>query len=161
MFRFAGSALLLGTALGSYNKIAMYEPETEMEPLLKIDLDMEEINDKAGSGDFLDALFVYENGGNGKCTQPQIEAATAFGRPRSSGACFEKTTNDPVGNSLKSTSIRTLHGFATSGSEMVADKSDKWYNIYKNYWASTEMTDADAAKYADTNVRAAFEGTGV
>ena len=67
-----------------------------------------------------------------------------------------KTTADPVGNSLKSSSIRTLYSFATS-SKMGAET---WYNIYKNYWKSTGMTADEAAKYSDTNVRAAFAGTG-
>merc|ERR1719252_89664 len=48
-------------------------------------------------------------------------------------------------------------GFATAGSKLGAEK---WYNVYKNYWKSTGMTADEAASYADTNVRPAFEGTG-
>merc|ERR1719217_904443 len=141
---------------GGFTQIAGYIPSSNVVPHSKIDEDMDEINDLVGSGSFSDALFVYENGGNGKCTQAQIDAATGFGAPASSGACQGKTTADPVGNSLKSSSIRTLKGFATSTS-MAAEK---WYNVYKNYWKSTGMTADKAAKYADTNVRDAFEGTG-
>ena len=177
MFRFAGAALLLGTALGSahgdlvaagaaadtypnpknFGQIAGYIPSSNVVPHAAIDLDMQEVSSLVGD-DFPGALFVYENGGNGKCTQAQIDAATGFGVPASSGACQGKTAGtDPVGNSLKKTSIRTLKGFATSSS-MAAET---YYNIYKNYWKSTGMTDEEAAKYSDTNVRPAFEGTGV
>ena len=173
MFRFAGAALLLGTALGDlvaagtaadkdtigggFAQIAGYIPSSNVVPHAAIDEDMAEVNTFVGSGAFSDALFVYEKGGNSKCTDAQIAAATAFGAPAASGACFGKTTADPVGNSLKSTSIRTLKGFATAGSKLGAEK---WYNVYKNYWKSTGMTADEAASYADTNVRPAFEGTG-
>ena len=142
---------------GGFAQIAGYIPSSNVVPHSKIDEDMDEINGLVGSGDFSDALFVYEKGGNSKCTDAQIAAATAFGAPAASGACFGKTTADPVGNSLKSTSIRTLKGFATAGSKLGAEK---WYNVYKNYWKSTGMTAEEAAKYSDTNVRPAFEGTG-
>jgi hypothetical protein len=109
----------------------------------------------SGGYDFAAALFVYENGGNGKCTQAQIDAATGFGEPASSGACKDGTKDvSPVGNSLKSDKIRTLSAFATSSSM----KAERWYNIYKNYWASNGMTAAEAAKYSDTYVRTAMAG---
>merc|ERR1719217_1469732 len=109
----------------------------------------------SGGYDFAAALFVYENGGNGKCTQAQIDAATGFGKPASSGACKDGTKDvSPVGNSLKSDKIRTLSAFATSSSM----KAEKWYNVYKNYWASNGMTAAEAAKYSDTYVRTAMAG---
>jgi hypothetical protein len=161
MFRFAGAALLLGTALGSFDTIGGYLPETDVVPHSKIDLDMQEINSLLGQAtgaDFTSALFVYENGGNGKCTQALIDAATAYGAPATSGACFGNAVDDPVGNSLKSDDIRTLKGFATSGKKKMS--AEYWYNIYKNYWASTGMAATDAENYADTNVRAAFAGTG-
>jgi len=141
----------------NFGQIAGYIPSSNVVPHAAIDLDMQEVSSLVGD-DFPGALFVYENGGNGKCTQAQIDAATGFGVPASSGACQGKTAGtDPVGNSLKKTSIRTLKGFATSSS-MAAET---YYNIYKNYWKSTGMTDEEAAKYSDTNVRPAFEGTGV
>ena len=152
MFRFAGAALLLRTALGASHAvdlvaeglkadkdtissgetaIAGYIPSSNVVPHSKVDLDMAEINTAVGSGDFATALFVYESGGGGKCTDALITANTGFGTP---DACIAgKTTDDPVGNSLKSTSIRTLYSFATS-SKMGAET---WYNIYKNYWTST------------------------
>ena len=170
MFRFAGAALLLGTALGDlvaagtaadkdtigggFAQIAGYIPSSNVVPHSLVDLDMHEINEKVGT-DFPGALFVYENGGGGKCTDALITANTGCGTP---DACIAgKTTDDPVGNSLKSSSIRTLKGFATS-TKMAAEK---WFNTYKNYWKMTGMTADEAAKYSDTNVRPAFEGTGV
>jgi len=188
MIRFAGAALLLGTAHGAAHAlvaageaadkdtlsfgadaIAGYIPSSDVVPHSKIDLDMQEVSSLVGSEDFADALFVYEKGGNDKCTQAQIDAATKFGEPASSGGCFEKTTADPVGNSLKKTSVRTLHGFAVAGPDKMA--AEKWFNVYKNYWTSvytpSGATDAQedaaalkGAKYADTNVRDAFKGEG-
>jgi len=129
--------------------IAGYKPATNVVPHSKVDLDMKEINDLVKEAKFDEALFVYEKGGNGKCTDALIAAAV------SGDSCFEKTTNDAVGNSIKgSGSVRTLFGFATCGSTCAAKLgAEKWYNIYANYW--------DDAKYADTYVRPALEGTGM
>jgi len=142
--------------LGGFAQIAGYIPSSNVVPHSLVDLDMHEINEKVGT-DFPGALFVYENGGGGKCTDALITANTGFGTP---DACIAgKTTDDPVGNSppMASGRIRTLKGFATSSSLA----AEKWYNIYKNYWKMTGMTADEAAKYSDTNVRPAFEGTGV
>jgi hypothetical protein len=146
MFRIAG-AVLFGGALGSYERIALYEPETDVVPHSKVDLDMKEINDLVVAAEFTDALFVYENGGGGKCSFDDISNAV------DGDSCFEKTVYDAKGNSVKgSGAIRTLHGFATCGSTCETKfGAEKWYNIYKNYW--------EDAKYADTFVRDAFLGT--
>jgi hypothetical protein len=146
MLRTVGAALLCGKALGSYERIALYEPETDVTTHAKVDLDMEEINTLVGTADFAGALFVYENGGGGKCSATDISGA-ASGNP-----CFEKTTNDAKGNSVKgSGAIRTLLGFATCGSTCENKMgAEKWYNVYKNYW--------NDPKYADTYVRDAFTG---
>merc|ERR1719160_606210 len=86
-------------------------------------------------------------GGGGLCTQADIDAATS-----SSDPCANATTSDPKGNSVKgSGSIRTLAGFATSGAAKMS--SEKWWNVYKNYWGD--------ANYADTFALAALDGTGV
>merc|ERR1719426_212277 len=145
MLRTAG-AVLFGGALGSYERIAMYEPETDVVPHSKVDLDMKEINDLVKTASFTDALFVYENGGGGKCSADDIaNAATG-------DSCLSKTTDDAKGNSVKgSGAIRTLFGFAACGSTCEAKMgAEKWYNVYKNYW--------NDAKYADTYVRDAFTG---
>ena len=111
MLRTVGAALLCGKALGSYERIALYEPETDVTTHAMVDLDMAEINDKVGSADFAGALFVYENGGGGLCSAGDISSAV------SGDSCFEKTTSDAKGNSVKgSGAIRTLLGFATCGS---------------------------------------------
>jgi len=133
--------------------IAGYIPSSNVVPHSKVDLDMAEINTAVGSGDFATALFVYESGGGGKCTDALITANTGFGSP---DACVAGSLDGAVGNSLKSSEIRRLFKFATSTS-MAAER---WYNIYKNYWKSTGMTADEAAKYSDTNVRPALAGTG-
>jgi hypothetical protein len=124
----------------------------------EVDLDMEEIEIAVGlltEEGLTSALFVYENGGGGKCTAELIAANTGYGSP---DACISTaTTNDPVGNSLKSSEIRKLLAFTDNFPKMEAEK---WFNVYKNYWASTGMADELAQKYSDTNVRAAFAGTG-
>jgi hypothetical protein len=149
MSLFAATHLLFGVALGSYDRIALYEPETDVVPHSKIDLDMKEISDLVGDANFDGALFVYENGGNGKCTDALIDAAV------SGDSCFGMTTDNAVGNSVKgSGAIRTLFGFATCGSTCAVKLgAEKWYNVYANYW--------DDAKYADTYVRGALAGTGM
>merc|ERR1719443_12912 len=118
------ASLLFGITLASYARIALYEPETDVVPHSKVDLDMKEINDLVGNAKFDEALFVYENGGNGKCTQAEIDAAnnadTSAADKKckdSSDSCCGMTTDNAKGNSVKgSGSVRTLSGFATCGS---------------------------------------------
>jgi hypothetical protein len=146
MSRFAVANLLFGTALASYDVIAGYRPETDVVPHSAVDRDMQEINTLAGSYDFDAALFVYENGGNGKCSATDISGAA------SGDSCFGKTTDNAKGNSVKgSGEIRTLMGFATCGSTCETKLgAEKWYNVYKNYW--------NDPKYADTYVRGPSAG---
>jgi hypothetical protein len=129
-----------------YELIAGYAPATDVVPHSKVDLDMKEINDLVKEAKFAEALFVYEKGGGGKCTDADISAAG------DKDPCKGKTTNDAKGNSVKgSGSIRTLYGFAACGSTCEKKMgAEKWYNVYKNYWGD--------AKYADTFVRDAFTG---
>jgi hypothetical protein len=136
------------STLGGGAKIAGYMPATNVVPHSQIDLDMQEVNTLVGTPDFAGALFVYEKGGNGKCSDSDISGAVT-GDP-----CKDKTTNDAKGNSVKgSGAIRTLMGFATCGSTCEAKLgAEKWYNVYKNYW--------DDAKYADTYVRGIFAPDG-
>merc|ERR1719443_405528 len=155
------ASLLFGITLASYERIAMYEPATNVVPHAKVDLDMKEINDLVGNAKFDEALFVYANGGNGKCTQAEIDAAnnadTSAADEKckdSSDSCCGMTTANAKGNSVKgSGSVRTLSGFATCGSTCEAKLgAEKWYNVYKNYWKD--------AKYADTYVRGIFAPDG-
>jgi len=154
MLRIGGAALLFCQALGSYDRIANYEPSTDVVPHSQIDLDMKEVVDALGPKDadaFAAALSIYTNGGGDKCTASEITGAAA------TAPCYQKTTNDVKGNSVgvKSGShwIRTLKGFATCGSTCEAKLgAEKWYNVYKNYYGD--------AKYADTFVQTALTGTG-
>ena len=121
--------------------IAGYTPQTNVAPHSAIDLDMQEVANAASGGDFAQAMFVYENGGGGKCTDAAIAAAV------SGDACFGKTTDDAAGNSVKgSGSIRTLQGFATSGAAKMAN--EVWWPVYSAYWGDPN--------YADTFVQDAY-----
>jgi len=133
-------ALCARGVFASWDAIAFYVPETNVVPHSMIDLDQQEINTFIKT-DFEAAMFVYENGGNGLCTQELIDDAAE------GDSCFEKTTDDAVGNSVKgSGAIRTLQGFATSGRAKMA--SEKWWPIYSAYWGDDN--------YADTFVQTAF-----
>merc|ERR1719443_79917 len=129
--------------------IAGYVPTTNVVPHSKVDLDMKEISEAVASSnnyDFAQAKFVYANGGGGLCTQADIDGAVA------GDSCKDKTTSDAKGNSVKgSGAIRTLQGFATSGAAKMS--TEKWWNVYKNYWGDDN--------YADTYALAALDGTGV
>jgi hypothetical protein len=133
----------------TFAMIAGYLPATNVVPHAKVDLDMKEISDAVASSNsfnFAQAKFVYQNGGGGLCTQADIDAGGA-GNP-----CTGQTTNDAKGNSVKgSGAIRTLQGFATSGAAKMS--TEKWWNVYKNYWGDDN--------YADTYAMAALDGTGV
>merc|ERR1719321_681725 len=126
--------------------IAGYVPATDVVPHSKVDLDMKEISDAiSNSFDFDQAKLVYMNGGGGLCTATDIAYASSF------DPCADKTTYDAKGNSVKgSGAIRTLQGFATSGAAKMS--SEKWWNVYKNYWGDDN--------YADTYAMAALDGTG-
>merc|ERR1711937_111721 len=125
-------------------KIAGYAPATNVVPHAKVDLDMKEIADAASAFDYTQAKFVYEKGGGGLCAQTDIDNAADGTDP-----CFEATTSDPKGNSVKgSGSVRTLKGFATSGAAKMS--AEKWWNVYKNYWGDDN--------YGDTYAQAALTG---
>merc|ERR1719316_2285741 len=69
-------------------RIAGYLPATSVVKHSKVDLDMKEIADAIGAGNFTKAMFVYQNGGGGLCTQADIDAATLASDP-----CTNKTTS--------------------------------------------------------------------
>jgi len=142
--------LLLGATQASYERIAGYEPSTNVVPHSRIDLDMGEIADAMSANDPMEAGKVYAFGGCGNCTVADIQDENAH-------SCYQKTTNDRKGCSVKgSGSIRTIKGFATSGAAKMAE--EKWWPIYKNYWndpnyADTFVEDALADDTLDDAIR--------
>jgi len=155
------AALFGGAAaqLGSHQTLAGYQSASDVGPHSMIDLDMEELETFVGNYDstdgteatwLADALFVYENGGNGKCTQADVDD-TANGHCTAVGGA--------KGNSLKSApTIRTIKGFATkdySSDKLTGVSDNGWYNeplpkLYKAYWKAQGWTDAQANVWADT-----------
>ena len=129
-----------------WQKIAGYESASDVEQHSKIDLDMQEFEDKVGEYDtnanwITEAMFIYENGGNGLCMN-----ANDNGIGCAAGEAW--------GNSLKSSSIRTLKGFATKDyAALTGDYAEKLPPIYTAYWTKNGMTAAEAAIWADTFVR--------
>jgi len=157
MARITLAAALFGGAaaqLGSHQTLAGYQSASDVGPHSMIDLDMEELENFVGNYDSTDgteatwradALFVYENGGNGVCaTADENGIGCAVGGAK--------------GNSLKSSSIRTLKGFATkdySTDKLTGVSDSGWYNeplpkLYKAYWKAQGWTDAQANVWADT-----------
>ena len=111
--------------------LAGYQSASNIEPHSKIDLDMEELETKVGeyatnANWVAEAMFIYENGGGGLCSQADVDAAMT-----SDTTPWCTDTTQALGNSQKSTSIRTLKGFAT-----------------KNY-ASDKLTGADGGNYGE------------
>ena len=140
MTRIIIATALLGRALAqtttpapTYSPtIAGYIPGSNVKPHSMIDLDMAELETFAGGYATsttwrTDALFVYENGGNGKCTTADENGV----------GC---AVGGAKGNSLKSSSVRTIKGFATAGDAKMLN----WdmFPKYKAYW--------NDANYADT-----------
>jgi len=114
-----------------WQTLAGYQTATDVGPHAKIDLDMEELEIKVGEYDInpnwiTEAMFIYENGGGGLCSQADVDAAMT-----SDTTPWCTDTTQALGNSQKSTSIRTLKGFAT-----------------KNY-ASDKLTGADGGNYGE------------
>lgn len=141
MLRVVIGAVGLQWASGSYSSIANYRPETNVVPHSLLDLDMAEVVAACKAGDFAQALFVYDNGGGGLCSQADIATSDT------SSSCYGKTTAHAKGNSIKgSGAIRTLKGFATSGAAKMT--SEKWWPVFSNYWGDEN--------YADTFVRSAL-----
>ena len=134
--------------------IAGYEsPFGRARPHSKIDLDMEDgseqwrVDHSATDGTQTtwrdDALFVYTNGGGGKCTQADVDDTA-------NGWCT--AVDDAKGNSLKSSpTIRHLKGIATKDySPLTGDYAEQLPPIYTAYWTANGMTATEAAVWADT-----------
>mmetsp|Transcript_1033 Transcript_1033/g.2932 ORF Transcript_1033/g.2932 Transcript_1033/m.2932 type:complete len:540 (-) Transcript_1033:88-1707(-) len=127
------AALFGGAAaqIGSHQMLAGYQSASDVGPHSMIDLDMEELETKVGeyatnANWITEAMFIYENGGGGLCSQADVDAAMT-----SDTTPWCTDTTQAFGNSQKSTSIRTLKGFAT-----------------KNY-ASDKLTGADGGNYGE------------
>jgi len=142
-----GRTLAQERQLTTYASIAGYVPASDVVPHSKIDLDMEEIVDAVGLGTaagITEAIRIYTDGGGGLCLQTDVDAATA-----GTATTWCTDTTKALGNSQKSSSVRTIKGFATSGQ----DKMTGWttYPVYKAYY--------NDFNYADTFITAAATHT--
>lgn len=125
--------------------LAAYVPKTNVSSHARIDLDAREIRELAAQSDFESALFVYEKGGNGLCSEDGILSMDT------KSSCCGKTVDDAKGNSVSSSgSIRTIHGIALFGPSNMADR--KLYQAYRNFWGDEAC--------ADTFVQNALSPTG-
>ena len=148
-------AALFGRAaaqVGSHQTLAGYQSASSVDAHSKIDLDMEELEKLCGYHSATDgtqttwrtdALFVYNSGGGGKCTQEDVDDTA-------NGWCT--AVDGAKGNSLKTApKIRTLAGFATKDySSLTGDYAEKLPPIYTAYWTANGMTATEAAVWADT-----------
>ncbi len=104
-----------------------------------------------------DALFVYENGGGGKCTQADVDDTNNPWCTEVDGA-KGNSLKGAVGDAADKTVIRTLQGFATkdySTDKLTGVSDNGWYDeplpkIYKAYWTANGMTAEQANVWADT-----------
>merc|ERR1719271_1087683 len=134
------------STVGLWQKIAGYESASDVEQHSKIDLDMQEFEDKVGEYStnanwISEAMAIFDNGGNGLCVNADDNGI----------GC---AAGEAWGNSLKSSSIRTLKGFATKDyAALTGDYAEKLPPIYTAYWTKNGMTATEAAIWADTFVR--------
>ena len=95
-----------------------------------INLDQQEVSAAAGAADFVEAMRVYANGGGGLCTQADVD-------DEATNQCT--AVGDVKGNSVKgSGAIRTIQGFATSGTKKMSDETNR--NTYRDYWGNAPQT---------------------
>ena len=143
--------------------MAGYKSASDVGPHAKIDLDMAEFETMVGNYDtdsdwITKAMFIYDMGGGDLCSADDVAAATA-----GTATTWCADTDTPLGNSQKSTSVRTLKGFATKdySTDKLTGKDGGKYGeqlppIYTAYWADATKggyTAAEAAIWADTFVR--------
>jgi len=166
MARITLAAALFGGAaaqIGSWQEMAGYKSASDVGPHAKIDLDMAEFETAVGTHStdtewITKSMFIFDNGGNGLCQQTDVDAATA-----GTATPWCTDTTKALGNSQKSTSVRTLKGFATKdySTDKLTGKDGGKYGeqlppIYTAYWADSTKggyTAAQAAIWADTFVR--------
>ena len=145
--------------------MAGYKSASDVGPHAKIDLDMAEFETTVGTHStdtdwITKAIFIFDNGGGGLCSASDVTAGTAAG---STTTPWCTDTTKALGNSQKSTSVRTLKGFATKdySTDKLTGKDGGKYGeqlppIYTAYWADSTKggyTAAQAAIWADTFVR--------
>ena len=112
---------------------------------------MEELENKVGeyatnANWVAEAMFIYENGGGGLCSQADVDAAMA-----GTATPWCTDTTKALGNSQKSTSIRTLKGFATKDyASKTGDYAEQMPPIYTAYWEDNGYSAEEAARWAGT-----------
>ena len=93
-------------------------------------------------------MFIYENGGGGLCSQADVDAAMTW---TATPWCTD--TTQAIGNSQKSSSVRTLKGFATK--DYSSDKltgadggnyGEQMPPIYAGYWNDWAWADTFITK---------------
>ena len=129
--------------------MAGYKSASDVGPHAKIDLDMAEFETAVGTHStdtewITKSMFIFDNGGNGLCQQTDVDAATA-----GTATPWCTDTTKALGNSQKSTSVRTIRGFATSGESKMMGWTT--YPIYYAYW--------DDYNYADTFITKDYSAT--
>jgi len=156
MARLTLAAALLAPAaaqIGTYTDLAGYSTASDVAPHALIDLDMAEFETAVGLHDtsttwIADATFIYENGGGGLCSAADVTAGTATG---STTTPWCTDTAQALGNSQKSTSVRTLKGFATKDySGYIDNYAEEMPPLYTAYWTANGMSAAEAKEWAHT-----------
>ena len=142
-----------------WQKIAGYQSASDVGPHAKIDEDMAEIETFCGyysntDGKELtwkeDAIFVYEKGGNEKCTQTEVDDTNNPWCTEVGGA-IGNSLKGAVGDAADKTVIRNIKGFATKKyHELTGDYVEKLPPIYTAYWTKNGMTATEAQSWADT-----------
>ncbi len=146
--------------LGAWQTLAGYQTATDVGPHAKIDLDMEELEIRVGEYDInpnwiTEAMFIYENGGGGLCSQADVDAAMT-----SDTTPWCTDTTKALGNSQKSTKVRTLRGFATK--DYSTDKltgadggnyGERMPPIYAGYWNDWAWADTFITKDYSATVK--------
>jgi hypothetical protein len=156
MARLTLAAALLAPAaaqIGTYTDLAGYSTASDVAPHALIDLDMTEFETAVGTYAtattwITDATFIYENGGGGLCSAADVTAGTATG---STTTPWCTDTAQALGNSQKSTSVRTLKGFATKDySGYTGNYAEEMPPLYTAYWTANGMSAAEAKEWAHT-----------
>ena len=133
--------------------MAGYKSASDVGPHAKIDLDMAEFETAVGTHStdtewITKSMFIFDNGGNGLCQQTDVDAATA-----GTATPWCTDTTKALGNSQRSTSVRTLKGFATK--DYSTDKltgadggnyGEQMPPIYAGYWNDWAWADTFITK---------------
>ena len=140
--------------------MAGYKSASDVGPHAKIDLDMAEFETAVGTHStdtewITKSMFIFDNGGNGLCQQTDVDAATA-----GTATPWCTDTTKALGNSQKSTSVRTLKGFATK--DYSTDKltgadggnyGEQMPPIYAGYWNDWAWADTFITKDYSATVK--------